>query len=150
MLVFWFCSFCLFVLGALPLLSLRPIARINFGEVQDSQNVDLLDPKMDLLNLAPFILLQKPHFWPILWQKVDLLVDLGWCVIPCTPPPHGPAITCYNALHVGHLFLLFLLVSGAQWFMSLVVHFCWIVYWSFCVSHIKSLHLAFVFLFEVR
>ena len=25
----------------------------------------------------PLNLLQKPHFWPTLWQKVDLLADLG-------------------------------------------------------------------------
>ena len=31
--------------------------------------------------------LQKPQLWPILWLKVDLLADLGWCI---TSPGYGP------------------------------------------------------------
>ena len=30
----------------------RPVARVNFGEVRDPTNVDLLDPKVDFLNLT--------------------------------------------------------------------------------------------------
>ena len=39
----------------------------------------------------PLTLLQKPHFWSILWLKVDLLADLGGggCVAPTAPPPPG-------------------------------------------------------------
>ena len=33
--------------------------------------------KWTFLNLTPLTLLQKPHFWPTLWLKVDLLADLG-------------------------------------------------------------------------
>ena len=33
--------------------------------------------KWTFLNLTPSTLLQKPHFWPNLWPKVDLLPDLG-------------------------------------------------------------------------
>ena len=47
------------------------------GGVRDPQNVDLLDPKSGLFfNLTPLTLLQKSHFWPTLWLKVDLLADL--------------------------------------------------------------------------
>ena len=35
---------------------------------------------------------KKPHFWPTLWIKVDLLADLGWCVSPPPPPPHPPPL----------------------------------------------------------
>ena len=45
---------------------------------------------MDFLDLTPLTLLQKPHFWPILWLKVDLLPDLGGCVAPPHPPGYGP------------------------------------------------------------
>ena len=38
--------------------------------------------KVDFLNITPLPVLQKTHFWPTLWQKVDVLVDLGWCVAP--------------------------------------------------------------------
>ena len=35
-------------------------------------------------------LLQKPHFWPTLWLKVDVLADLDWCgCTPCTPLATG-------------------------------------------------------------
>ena len=52
------------------------------GGVRDPQKVDLLDPKSGLfLNLTPLTLLQKPHSWPTLWLKVDLLAD---------SPPHPP------------------------------------------------------------
>ena len=33
--------------------------------------------KVDFFNLTPLTFLQKPHFWPTLWLKVDLLADLG-------------------------------------------------------------------------
>ena len=44
---------------------------------------------MDFLNLTPLTLLQKPHFWPTLWLKVDLLADLGGCVAPPHPLATG-------------------------------------------------------------
>ena len=48
----------------------RPVARIDLGGgVQDPQKVDFFEPH-------PLTLLQKPHFWPTLWLKVDLLADL--------------------------------------------------------------------------
>ena len=53
---------------------MKLVARIDFGEVQETQ-------KVDSLNLA---LLKRPtelHFLPVLWLKVDLLVNLGWCTV---------------------------------------------------------------------
>ena len=38
--------------------------------------------KWTFLNLTPLTLLQKPHFWPTLWLKVDLLADLGGATHP--------------------------------------------------------------------
>ena len=64
----------------------RPITGIEFGEVQDPKKVGLLNPKSGLLNLTPLTLLQKLHFWPILWLKVDLLADWG----ASYPPGYGP------------------------------------------------------------
>ena len=58
-----------------------PVARIDFGEVQDPQ-------KVVFLNLTPLNLLQKPHFWSIFWLKVDLLADLG----VHHPPSYGPGL----------------------------------------------------------
>ena len=56
-----------------------PVARIDFGGVRDPQKVDFFEPH-------PLTLLQKPHFWPNLWLKGDLLADLGGCVAPPAPP----------------------------------------------------------------
>ena len=61
----------------------------QFGGVQNPQNVDLLDLKSGLLNLTPLNLLQTPHFWLILWLKVDLLADLG-VRHTLHPPGYGP------------------------------------------------------------
>ena len=74
-------------------LGFRPVARIDFGGVAPPKNVDLLDPKSGLFEPHPLTLLQKPHFWPILWIKVDLLARFGGCIAPRTPPPpgYGPA-----------------------------------------------------------
>ena len=66
--------------------NIRPIARIEFGEVRDPPKVDLLDPKSGLFEPHPLNPPTKPQFWPTLWLKVDLLADLGWCIAP--PPPH--------------------------------------------------------------
>ena len=51
--------------------------------------MDLLDPNVDFLNLNPLNPNTKTLFlWSILWLKVDLLADLGWCVtLPALPPP---------------------------------------------------------------
>ena len=58
----------------------------RFGErVRDPQKVDLLDPKSGLFEPHSLTLLQKPHFWPILWLKVGLLADLGVHRNPSTP-----------------------------------------------------------------
>ena len=67
------------------------IARINFGGCGTPK-------KVDFLNLTPLTLQQKPHFWPILWLKVDFLADLGGCVAPPAfpPPPPPPPTTCLN------------------------------------------------------
>ena len=43
-------------------------------------------PKVDFFNLTPLTLRQKPHFWSILWLKVDLLADLGGASHPLHPP----------------------------------------------------------------
>ena len=71
----------------------RSVARINFGEVQDPQNVDLMDPtlwtqKVDFLNLTDLLTLWQKK-WPALWQKVDLLEDLGWWVAPLYSSGYG-------------------------------------------------------------
>ena len=47
--------------------------------------------KWTFLNLTPLTLLQKPHFWPTLWLKVDLLADLGGASHPPHPPGYRPA-----------------------------------------------------------
>ena len=69
---------------------IRPIARIDFGDVWNPKKVDLFDPKVDFLNLIPNLNPRtKTPFWPTLCQKVDLLADLGWCVaLPPTPNFH--------------------------------------------------------------
>ena len=66
----------------------RPVARIDWGGggVRDSPKVDLLTQKVDLfLTSPPLTLLQKPHFWPTLSLKVDLLADWGVRRTPRTP-----------------------------------------------------------------
>ena len=45
-------------------------------------------PKKWTIWTVPLILLQKPHFWPILWLKVDLLADEG-CIAPPAPLATG-------------------------------------------------------------
>ena len=45
--------------------------------------------KWTFLSLTPLTLLQKPHFWPTLWLKVDLLADLGVRHTPRTPLAMG-------------------------------------------------------------
>ena len=49
---------------------IRPVARIDFWGGAGPPKVDFFEPH-------PLTLLQKPHFWPTLWLKVDLLADLG-------------------------------------------------------------------------
>ena len=46
-------------------------------------------------------LLQKPHFWLILWLQVDILEDLGWCIAP-SPLGYGPAFrdTLWHNIHL--------------------------------------------------
>ena len=69
-----------FIKNALHLEEIRPIVRINLGGCGTPKN-------WTFLNLTPLRLLQKPHFWPILWLNVDLLADLGGASHPCNPPP---------------------------------------------------------------
>ena len=45
---------------------------------------------------APLILLQKSHFWPILWLKEDLLADYGGALHPLHPPGYGPVFRCFH------------------------------------------------------
>ena len=61
----------------------------RFWRVRDPQKVDLLDPRSGLFwTSPPNTLLQKPHLWPTLWLKVDLLADfLGGASHPPPPPP---------------------------------------------------------------
>ena len=70
----------------------RPVARIDFGGCGTPKKWTFWTQKVDFLNLTPLTLIQKPHFWPTLWLKVDLLADLGGGVrrTPRTPPGYGP------------------------------------------------------------
>ena len=90
-----------------------PVARIDFGRCRT--------PKVDFLNLTPFILLQKPQFWLILWLKVDLLVDLGGCHTPCTPPGYG----------LGHM--TGILTRRSQNILSFLELLKSRIYWSVCL-----------------
>ena len=56
----------------------RPADRIDLGGCGTPQ-------KWTFLNLTPLTLLQKPHFLPTLWLKVDLLAD--WGGVRRTPAP---------------------------------------------------------------
>ena len=49
----------------------------NLGRCGTPQKWTFRTQKVDFLNLTPSTLPQKPHFWPTLWVKVDLLPDLG-------------------------------------------------------------------------
>ena len=55
----------------------RPVARIDFRGWRTPKKYTFWTQKVDFLNLTPLTFLQKPHFWPILWLKVDLLADFG-------------------------------------------------------------------------
>ena len=54
--------------------------------------------KVDFLNLTPppLTLLQKPHFWSILWLKVGLLLDLGGASHSLHPLAKGLLVLAYN------------------------------------------------------
>ena len=58
----------------------RPVARNDFGELGDPKMVDLFDRKIHFFESHPLKSPTKPHLWPILWLKVILLADLGWCI----------------------------------------------------------------------
>ena len=60
-----------------------PLARINFGEVQDPQNVNLLNSKSGLLN--PLNPPTKTPFLAHFATKSGPFGRFGWCVTP--PPP---------------------------------------------------------------
>ena len=64
----------------------RPVARIDLGGCRTPKSGPFGPKKWTFWTSPPLILLQKTHFWPILWLKVDLLGDLGWCVAPPHPP----------------------------------------------------------------
>ena len=75
-----------------------PIARINFGTVQDPQKVDLLDQKSGLLEPHPN---KTPSKNPIfrthfVWLKVDLLADLEWCAQELSWRPVRPSFWTHN------------------------------------------------------
>ena len=46
--------------------------------------------KVDFFEPHPPYPPTKPHFWPTLWLKVDLLADLGGASHPLHPPGYGP------------------------------------------------------------
>ena len=66
----------------------RPIARIDFGVVQNPPNVDLWVQKVDFLNLTPLALLQKPHFGPFYSWKWTV----GWFAVVCQTPLHPSSL----------------------------------------------------------
>ena len=70
----------------------RPIARIDFVEVQDPPKVDLLDLKGGLFAPQPHIPPTKsPIFGPLCGLKWTFFADLGWCVVaPLTLLGYGP------------------------------------------------------------
>ena len=59
----------------------RPVARINFGEVQDPQN-------MDCLNLTPLTLIKKKNHLTHFLAKSGFFADLEWCVAPLATDLH--------------------------------------------------------------
>ena len=62
---------------------IKPVARIALGCGTSK--------KWTFLNLTPLPLLQKPHFWPILWLKVDLLaLRFGGASHPLHSPGYCP------------------------------------------------------------
>ena len=67
----------------------RPVARIDLGGVRDPKMWTFWTQKVDFFQPHPLTLLQKPHFWPTLWLKVDLLADLGGALHPRTPLATG-------------------------------------------------------------
>ena len=62
----------------------RPVARIDCGEVWNTQKVHLLDPKSGLLDLTP---LNPPTKTPLLVHFVAESGPFGRSLHPCTPPP---------------------------------------------------------------
>ena len=76
-------------LALLAFTGCRPVARIDFGGVRRAgppKSGPFGPKKWTFLNLTPLTLLQKPHFWPTLWLKVDLLADLGGASHPPATP----------------------------------------------------------------
>ena len=68
----------------------RPIASIYFLGGVGPPKVDLFGPKKwTFWTSLPLTLLQNPHFWPILWLKVELLADVGGVL-------HLPHPPCYS------------------------------------------------------
>ena len=64
--------------------------RFFWGGVRDPPKVDFFEPH-------PLTLLQKPHFWPTLWLKVNLLADLGgapW--LRAWQCENQKPVACYN------------------------------------------------------
>ena len=55
----------------------RPVAGNDFGELGDPQNSGLFDRKIQLFESHHLNPPTKLHLWPILWLKVILLADLG-------------------------------------------------------------------------
>ena len=75
----------------------RPVARTDFGEVWYPPKWTFWTQKVDFLNLTPpLTFLQKPNFWLILWLKVDLLADLG---VHRTPLATGLITSMIQLMH---------------------------------------------------
>ena len=69
----------------------RPVARIDLGGCRTPKSGLFGPKKWTFLNLTPLPSYKNPHFWPTLWQKVDLLADFG-----PHPPGYGPGLKQYH------------------------------------------------------
>ena len=83
----------------------RPVARIDFGGWGAPKKWTFWITKVDLLNLTPLTLLQKPNFWPILWLKVDLSANLEGCIAPLHPLAMVLPLSTYLACQFCYSFL---------------------------------------------
>ena len=94
-LVHLICKGCLNFKWSSPVLFYRPLARTDWGGVQDPQKCTFWAQKVNFLNLNPINLPTKTPFLPILWLKLNLLSDLGGVV----PPGYGHALVYEGGYH---------------------------------------------------
>ena len=82
------------------LLQSRPVARINFEHVcgPPLKSGPSGSKKWTFWN-SPLNPLQKPHFWPILWLKADLLADFGCLLRACYKGKQEGGIACLSWFH---------------------------------------------------